>query len=246
LNQQAEDEEYKYQYNPLQINCDLLIMDSDDVDKLGSKAEFPNTIPTRRGRGDKLFFQPNGFPVQRDLVLTALRAEERPVVTVMKYVANFFDFARYLMLISVIRCNGSDLYIKMPYATTDDLKKVYYNSEDASPHPLNTLTFSIDTKNSNLMTTVMPAAIVDKRCRTNSSQKPYLLSIQDSHSYFTKPKLVTSIPFKPAVTEILYDLKEDYVDPFFVEFVSDREGREATPANSDSASSDEFGEDGDK
>jgi hypothetical protein len=142
-------------------------------------------------------------------------------------------------MIFVSRCNGSDLYIKMPYATTEDLKRVYYASEDASPHPLNSLTLNIDTQCENLMTTVLPEAIVDKRCRANSSQKPYLLSIQDSHSYYTKPKLITSIPYKPAVTEIQYDLKETFVDPFVVALVSNREGREASPANSDSANSDE-------
>lgn len=128
----------------------------------------------------------------------------------------------------------------MPYATTEDLKRVHYTSEDASPHPLNSLTFNIDTQCANLMTTVIPEAIVDKRCRANSSQKPYLLSIQDSHNYHLRPKLVTSIPYKPAVTEIQYDLKADYVDPFYVEFVSDREGCEESPVKSDSASSDEL------
>jgi hypothetical protein len=221
-------------------------MDSDDIDKLGSTYGFPNTIPAKRGKDEKMFFQTDGFPVQKDLVLNALRAEERPVVNVMKYYCKNFNVAEICTLIFISRCNGSDLYIKMPYATKEDLKRVHYASEDSSPHPLNSLTLNIDTQCANLMTTVMPEAIVDKRCRTNSSQKPYLLSIQDSHGYYTKPKLVTSIPYKAAVTEIQYDLKADYVDPCVVKLVSDREGREASPANSDSANSDEQDEAEDK
>lgn len=124
-----------------------------------------------------------------------------------------------LCIIFNFRCDGSDLFVKMPYATKDDLKRAHYTSDDASPFPLNSLNFNIDTQSANLMTTVMPEAIVDKRCRVNSSRKPYLLNIQDSKSSYIKPKVVLSLPYKPATTSIKYNLKPEYVDPFTVNFI---------------------------
>jgi hypothetical protein len=61
-------------------------MESDDVNKLGSTVGIPNTIPAKRSKQDKIIFQHDGVPVQRDLVLNALRAEERPIVTMIKYI----------------------------------------------------------------------------------------------------------------------------------------------------------------
>lgn len=142
-----------------------------------------------------------------------------------------------LCIIFNFRCNGSDLFVKMPYATKEDLKKAHYTSEDASPFPLNSLTFNIDAQCANLMTTVMPEAIVDKRCRVNSSRKPYLLNIQDSKSSYLKPKVVLSLPYKPAATSIKYHLKPEYVDPFIVNFIPKCD---KSSSNSDSEISDDI------
>jgi len=61
----------------------MLTLEPEKVDKLPLSMQISEPIPTKRE--EKIIFHANGVPVEKDLILNALRAEERPVVTVYKY-----------------------------------------------------------------------------------------------------------------------------------------------------------------
>ncbi|CAB3382647.1 Hypothetical predicted protein [Cloeon dipterum] len=165
--------------NPLKINEDLLTLSRDDVVHLPLKNEFKEKIRCAQG-GSTLFFQSDGAPLERELVLNALRLEERPVNT-------------------IYRCTGEDVFVFLPFLERDSLQQVHFSSIVANPKPLAVVSVDVKAKkDSTLITSIIPASKLSKKV-SQPNDETHVISIDSHRAAHGRPYLVHKLPVDPAI-----------------------------------------------